>query len=158
MQVGNILRSRGMLLIYLLIAGCVATATAVVMSTQRGDKPQDVAVDKPAAPAPAVDVTVNVPKGDTATIMPDSGVVVVAPAADAPVASVTKHQPTRHTRANTKRRIAAKPQFPGIPEFEGDRLQIGHPDSLIGVHDVEQWSGNKKRVFAVPQSLIRTDD
>lgn len=156
MQVANILRSRGMILIYLIIAGCVATTvTAVVMSNQGGNKPQDVAVDKPVAPT--VDVTVNVPQGDTATVMPDAGVVVITPEADAPLAA-KQHQPARHTRSSNKRRIAVKQQFPGIPDFEGDRLQIDHPGGPIGVHDVEQWSGNKKRVFAVPSSLIRTDE
>ncbi len=155
MQVANILRSRGMILIYLIIAGCVATATAVIMSNQGGNKPQDVAVDKPVAPV--VDVTVNVPKGDTATVMPDAGVVVVTPEADAPPVAA-KHSPARHTRSSNKRRIAVKQQFPGIPDYEGDRLQIDHPGGLLGVHDVEQWSGNKKRIFAVPASLIKTDE
>ena len=160
MQFANILRSRGgMVLIYLIIAGCVATVTAVVMSNQAGNKPQAVAVDKPAA----VDVTVNVPKGDTATVLPESGVVVVSPPAETETTPATQSSPPPRTarnwsHGNSRRRIASKQKFPAIPVFDGDRVEMARPDSPLGVHDVEQWSGNKKRVFAVPASLIRTDD
>lgn len=156
---GSLLRGKpGMVLIYVLIAGCVATATAVVLSNQGSDKKQ------PPVEAKTNSAPVNVAPGTTSSTTvvvetetvtaPENGVVVAAPEKTAETTTESpKTAPVVSRHRTAKRRIAVKQQaFPAIPVFEGDRVELMRPGGKPGTHEVEEWFGTKKRIFSVPQS------